>query len=112
MARIEIQLFGSPTINVDGKPVELSRRKAICLFAYLAATNVRQNREHLATLLWPDKNYASAMANLRNHLHILRRIGEGGLFSSSGIAGIKLCDNVAVDVHEYESSIQFRPSRN
>jgi len=105
MARVEIQLFGSPTVTVNGTPVVLRRRKSICLLAYLAVTGVHQSREHLATLLWPDNDSKSAMANLRNHLHILRRIGDDSLFSSSGVAGIKLCDDVATDIGEYESCI-------
>ena len=105
MAKVDIQLFGSPTINVNGTPVALRRRKSICLLAYLAVADVNQNRGHLATLLWPDKDSKSAMANLRNHLHILRRMGNDSLFSSCGVAGIRLCDSVATDIHEYESCI-------
>ena len=104
MARIEIQLFGLPTISVDGTPITLNRRKAICLLAYLVAAGVRQSREHLATLLWPDNDNTSALANLRHQLYILRRNIDDSLFSSSG-AGIEIGDNVASDIQEYESCI-------
>lgn len=104
MARIEIQLLGLPTICVDGKPTTLNRRKAVCLLAYLVAAGVRRSREHLATLFWPDNDNASAMAYLRNQLYILRRSIDDSLFSSSG-AGIKIGDNVASDIQEFDSTI-------
>ena len=54
MSDLRLLLLGSPRIEQDGAPVEIRRRKAIALCAYLAVTGEPHRRESLAALLWPD----------------------------------------------------------
>ena len=44
MSQLEIRLFGSPAIMVDGTLIEVDTRKAIALLAYLAVTHQRHTR--------------------------------------------------------------------
>ena len=54
MPRLTIRLFGSPELELSGRPVETDRRKAVALLAYLAVTGIPQSRDALAALFWPD----------------------------------------------------------
>jgi predicted ATPase/DNA-binding SARP family transcriptional activator len=73
MSRVSIGLFGPPQIKVDGKPIEIHRRKALALFAYLAVTQKRHSRAALATMFWPEGNQSRALASLRSALWALKK---------------------------------------
>ena len=73
MAEVTLRLFGTPRLDVDGKPARLGRRKATALLSYLAVTRSRHHRETLATLLWPESGPEAAYSALRNVLWILRQ---------------------------------------
>ena len=68
-----LRLFGAPSLEENGEPVSLGRRKAMALLAYLAATQSRHRREELATLLWPESGQDAAHSALRNAIWILRQ---------------------------------------
>ncbi|RLC91175.1 MAG: hypothetical protein DRI77_14135 [Chloroflexi bacterium] len=72
---LHIHLLGPPQIFADGEPVPLpSPAKAFLLWAYLLLKWERPvPREQLAYLLWPDVPETEARANLRRHLHLLRK---------------------------------------
>ena len=55
MAQLAINLLGPPKIEVDGRPIEISRRKAVALLAYLALTGQPHGREALAALKGLDR---------------------------------------------------------
>jgi len=70
VARLSIALLGSPSVEVDGAPLEVDTRKAIALLAYLAVTGQAHGRDTLATLLWPEYDQEKARASLRRtHTH-------------------------------------------
>jgi predicted ATPase/class 3 adenylate cyclase/tetratricopeptide (TPR) repeat protein len=73
MPELKVKLLGTPEFSVDETPVNITRRKALALLAYLAVTGQPQRREHLATLLWPDFEAAAAYAYLRNTLWMIRQ---------------------------------------
>ena len=78
MSRCSLYLFGSPHLEVDGRPVNTDRRKALALLAYLAVTRQPHTREALAALLWPDYEPGKAFAYLRRTLWELNQLlGEG-----------------------------------
>ncbi len=78
MSRCSLYLFGSPHLEVDGRPVNTDRRKALALLAYLAVTRQPHTRETLAALLWPDYEPGKAFAYLRRTLWELNQLlGEG-----------------------------------
>jgi diguanylate cyclase (GGDEF)-like protein len=80
MSRLSLYLLGPPRIERDGKPVQIRRRKAIALLAYLAVTGRAHSRDALATLLWPEQSQSRARAGLRTALADLRAaLGDGWL---------------------------------
>jgi len=72
MSSLKLLLLGPPRLERDHVPVELERRKALVLLAYLAVTAQPHSREALATLLWPDKDESQAHAYLRRALFTLK----------------------------------------
>jgi DNA-binding SARP family transcriptional activator len=68
---LQLFLFGAPRIESGGAVVEVDRRKALALIAYLALAEQPQSRDILATLLWPDLDQDHARAALRRTLPAL-----------------------------------------
>ncbi len=74
MSDIEIRLFGGFEIRCRGNVVRrFESQKARALLAYLAMHRGQaQSREHIATLLWSDKDESGGRRNLRQVLYSLR----------------------------------------
>ena len=70
--QLRIALLGPPSIEVDGRPLEVDTRKATALLAYLAFTARPVRRDSLASLLWPETNPDRARATLRRTLSTLK----------------------------------------
>lgn len=71
---LSMGILGPLVIEVDGKPLGKTPRKARALLAYLAAQNCRAvSRERLADLLWPYQGTDQARHSLRNCLLELRK---------------------------------------
>jgi predicted ATPase/DNA-binding SARP family transcriptional activator len=72
---LRIYLFGHLRVLVDEQPLKLAALpRTAPLWAYLLLRRAEViPRDHLAYLLWPDSSEAEARANLRRHLHDLRR---------------------------------------
>ncbi len=68
MGGVSLYLFGAPHITADGVSVQVSRRKALALLAYLAADERAHSRDTLAALLWPEWDTTSARTALRRVL--------------------------------------------
>ncbi len=64
MAGLTLHLFGPPRLARAGVPVDLERRKATALLAYLAVSGQRQGRATLAALLWPEYDEERARATV------------------------------------------------
>ncbi|MFP4345619.1 MAG: AfsR/SARP family transcriptional regulator [Anaerolineales bacterium] len=77
MPELRLHFLGSPQVEYAGKPVEIRRRKALALLAYLAVTGRPHTREALAALLWPDYEQSSALAYLRRALWTLNQTPVG-----------------------------------
>ncbi|MBI1881000.1 MAG: AAA family ATPase, partial [Chloroflexi bacterium] len=73
MSGLRLLLLGPPRVEREGASLELERRKALALLAYLAVTGEAQPREALATLLWPDHDESQAHAYLRRALWTLKQ---------------------------------------
>lgn len=70
---LEIRLFGTLELRVDGTPVVVPSSRAQSLLAYLVLQHgVPQRRERLAFLLWPDSSEKQARTNLRHVVHTVR----------------------------------------
>jgi DNA-binding SARP family transcriptional activator len=77
MASLVIRALGSPTVEVDGAPLQVDTRKAIALLVYLAVTGRPQSRDRLTGLLWPEYDQDRARAALRRTLSALKKaLGE------------------------------------
>lgn len=74
MSPVRVALFGAPRLERDGKPIEISTRKAIALLAFLVLTPNRTSREALAALLWSEYDHAHARGALRNTLYELNKV--------------------------------------
>jgi predicted ATPase/DNA-binding SARP family transcriptional activator len=66
-------LLGPPHLERDGITVDIARRKAMALLAYLAVTGETHSRQTLANLLWPEYDERRARADLRRTLSVLNR---------------------------------------
>ena len=75
MPELLMKLLGSPFIETDQKPVEISSRKAIALLVHLAVEGQAKSRDSLATMFWPDQDQSRARAYLRNALWMLTQAG-------------------------------------
>src|SRR5215510_13797780 len=70
---IEIRLFGTPGLFLNGQAMEHMRRKNRALVYYLAAQPQPLTRETLLAFFWPDHERASAQPILRTMIHDLRK---------------------------------------
>ncbi len=71
---LEVRLLGKFEIRVDGHPVEIKLRAAQSLLAYLLLNSeIEHRREQLAGVIWPDMTDATARANLRHTLWVIRK---------------------------------------
>jgi len=72
--RLTVRLFGSASFAVDGAPWPFSAPPGcLPLVAYLALRTEPVPRAAVAVALWPDVPEADARANLRRHVHRLKR---------------------------------------
>lgn len=104
MARLSIFVLGSPNFGLDARPVNLSRRKATALMAYLAVTRAQHRRETLATFFWPDSDQARAYAYLRNTLwEINRTLGEDWLVADRESVMINPEADIYLDLQDFHA---------
>jgi predicted ATPase/DNA-binding SARP family transcriptional activator len=74
---LEVRLFGTPQLLLNGHSVGGLRRKNRALIYYLAAQEGGSTREKLLTFFWPDRERSAAQAILRTMIHDLRKyLGE------------------------------------
>ena len=106
MSRLTLKLLGPPRVELDGEPVQIGRRKALALLAYLAVTGRPHSRDSLAALLWPDYDQSGARAELRRTLSVLRKtVGDRWLAVDVDTAGLDLDADVRVDVARFQESL-------
>ncbi len=113
MFQLDLYLFGTPRIAIDGQAVHIPRRKATALFAYLALTGQHHSRDALATLLWPEKGQSSARAELRRGLYFINQaLGNQWLETDQETAGLNSELNKSaggelwLDVVEFQRQLQ------
>ena len=99
-------LLGPPRVELNGEPVQISRRKVMALLAYLAVTGTPHSRDALATLLWPERSQSRARAYLRRALSELNRtLGEGVLTIDRENAGLSPDADLWLDVHGFRARL-------
>jgi len=101
-SQLKLLLLGSPRVELAGTPLEVSRRKAIALLAYLAVTGEVHQRETLATLLWPDYDESKAHAYLRRTLWSLKKtLGDEYLVAEREQIGLVHNETVWLDIARF-----------
>lgn len=113
MSELRIHLFGEPSLEYQSKRVVLKRRKALALTAYLALAEHLQNRDTVATLLWPELSQLRAHAALRSTLYAIGAdIPRDWLYVDRTSLGIQR-DAVWIDVSAFLSLVaQSRAHRH
>lgn len=116
MALLEIRLFGSLQVCLDGEPLtELRSEKALALLTYLAVESCQvHRREKLAGLLWPDYTEKSARTNLRRALSDLRtgikdeQASPSYLLTTRQTIQFNLASDAWVDVSDFNALLGSR----
>ena len=103
---INLRLFGAPRLLVKDEEIQLGRRKATALLAYLAVTKMSFRREELATLLWPESPADAAYAALRNALWIIRQSPLDSVLVADRSTIRIDSDAIDVDVTEFRGLIR------
>ncbi len=102
MPHLEVRLLGPPRVQASGRPLPIRRRRALALAAYLAATRTPHTRDALAAMFWPDSGREDALAQLRNHLWVLRRSGFDPWLAVEGeMVELRPGEGLWVDVREH-----------
>ncbi len=103
MASLKITLMGTPEIQHQNTPLNLERRKAVALIAYLAVVQKPVGRDYLATMLWEDYNDERARASLRRTLAVINKTPIGDwLTSDRNTVSMILNDDLYIDTMIFE----------
>jgi DNA-binding SARP family transcriptional activator/pimeloyl-ACP methyl ester carboxylesterase len=104
MGELKIYLFGSPHIEVQGRIIDVSLRKALAILAYLGVTRRKVTRDALATLFWPEADQKTGRADLRRTIYNLKKIvGDALLAVSTDFIGIRSEAEPWIDVTVFEA---------
>jgi DNA-binding SARP family transcriptional activator len=101
MDDLRLFLFGAPRIEYQEKAVEVERRKALALAAYLALAERPQSRDTLVALLWPDLDQERARAALRSTLPSLTSLSPQAWLDSDRLTVAVKPEAVWIDVRDF-----------
>ena len=106
MPRLKLYLLGPPRVEVDGTPLELKRRKALALLLYLAGTGEAQQRDSLATLLWPNSGQRAARQALTRRVSELNKLlGPDWLETDREQVGLCQDTDLWLDMAQFEQKL-------
>jgi len=119
LMRARLRLLGEPTLTAGpdphASPVDLPSPHTQLLLAYLALHPQQPlDRRNLAFILWPDAAEATALRNLRQHLHRLRQITTALGLPDDTLAGqgnqlrLNPHPGLWIDVHEFQRQVGDR----
>jgi len=104
MSKLRISLLGRPQFEVDGKQIQINRRKSIALLTYLAVTGEQHGRDKLAGLFWPHAPRDLARAALRRSLTAIRReVGSEWIVTTGEKVGLRLDGGLWLDVAQFDA---------
>jgi predicted ATPase/DNA-binding SARP family transcriptional activator len=101
MTKLSLYLLGPPQLEFEGKPLKITRRKAMALLIYLAGSGERQLRDTLATLFWPESTQQGARKALRRDLSELN-LALGGDWLDAGALAVGLRAGFWLDVNQFQ----------
>ncbi len=98
--------LGSLQILLNGRSVQVRRRKTAAVFIYLAVERQPQSREHLSGLLWPEYDQSKAFAYLRRALWEIKEVlGDGWLEAGREWIGLQSLASVHTDISQFQGLI-------
>lgn len=112
MPELRLYLFGTPRLELSGKPIRIERRKALALAAYLALSRQAQSRDVLATLLWPESDHDQARAALRSTLSTLMKTSTPPWIEADRTTIRVSPDMIWVDVVAFRNEIKEASSHS
>src|SRR5258706_4426827 len=105
---ISILLLCPPQLLLDGRSIDVTRRKSRALIYYLAATPAPLTRAQLLSFFWPDLDRSSAKTTLRSTLHGRRKALGPALQTTD--TSIALAPDVAIDARDFERDLAAPPA--
>jgi len=113
MSETRIYLFGPPRIERDKENIEINRRKAAALIAYLVVNAQPYSRDSLATLLWPEHDQSGARGSLRRELSRLKKMLDVPILAiDRETVGLRNEADVWLDVQEFQNRLAAVQSHN
>ncbi len=98
---LEIHLFGTPSLSLNGQALDGLRRKNRALVFYLAAQSHPLTRDDALACFWPDQERSSAQPILRTMIHDLRKhLGDALLVENDSLA---LMPDTKIDVQLFST---------
>lgn len=79
---LQLRLFGGARLMRGSDRLTVGVRRGMALLAYLALHEVPMQREHAATLLWPEADATAGRTRLRRLLYQLEDVCETDLFDT------------------------------
>ena len=106
MGHLAIFALGPLRIELDGKPLQTSRHKALALLVYLAMRPGKQSRGVLSALLWPEYEQEKAYAYLRRTLwEIHTLLGDGWIEADRDAIGFSPEVRILLDIEEFQTHL-------
>lgn len=99
-----ILLLGAPRIERDRALIQIERRKAVGLLAYLVISREFVSREELAAMFWPEASTPRALAYLRTTLWTLNTaLGEDWCLADGGLIAFNTQSGISDDVSTFQA---------
>ena len=107
MTTLKIVLFGSPHLAYGDEVINLERRKAFALLAYLAVEDQQVSRDFLATMLWSDYDDSRARASLRRTLTVINKTPvDRWLQADRQTVTLRNDDTLWIDIERFYSLLE------
>jgi len=108
-----IHLLGSPHIEYENRPINVDRRKALALLAYITVTRENHRRDSLVNLLWPEHSQNRGRTNLRQTLYALQQSLNGDwLQVDREEIGLNPEANIWLDVDQFRENLSACETHN
>jgi class 3 adenylate cyclase/tetratricopeptide (TPR) repeat protein len=107
MSRVEVKLLGPLEVVVDGRPIELRRRKQRALLALLALrAGEVVSTDRLVDDLWGEAPPKAAVGSLQNLVSELRKLIGSDLLLTRPPGYVLELDRQRVDAHRFERAVR------
>ncbi len=106
---LKILLLGHPSITYHDDNVELKRRKAFALLAYLAVTRKAHSRDSLTAIFFPDQDEKQARSGLRLLLTDLNKTAISDfLVIERNLVALREDENIFIDTARFLDLLQSK----